>query len=106
MWEKRSHILAPLTDLVGECSETKVTKRKGTRKGPFRWSSEHQSAFESIKAMIAREVVLAYPDFSQVFEIYMDASSRQLGAVIVQGNRPIAFFSRKLTGAQLKYTIN
>jgi len=55
--------------------------------------------------MIARDVVLAYPDFSEVFEIYTDASSRQLGAVITQKERPIAFFSRKLSTAQQKYSV-
>ncbi len=45
------------------------------------------------------------PDYSEVFEIYTDASSKQLGAVITQNNRPIAFFSRKLSDAQSKYTI-
>jgi len=48
---------------------------------------------------------LAYPDYSEVFEIYTDASSKQLGAVITQKNRPIAFFSRKLTAAQRKYSV-
>ena len=48
---------------------------------------------------------MAYPDFSQPFEIYTDSSSRQLGAVIVQKNRPIAFFSRKLTETQEKYSV-
>jgi len=32
IWEKPSHLLAPLTDLVGECGHTKETKRKGTKK--------------------------------------------------------------------------
>ena len=48
---------------------------------------------------------MAYPDYSEVFEIYTDASSKQLGAVITQKNRPIAFFSRKLSVAQRKYSV-
>jgi hypothetical protein len=47
---------------------------------------------------------LAYPDYSEVFEIYTDASSKQLGAVITQDNRPIAFLSHKLSNAQCKYS--
>jgi ribonuclease HI len=39
------------------------------------------------------------------FEIYTDASSKQLGAVITQGNKPIAFFSRKLTETQQRYSV-
>ncbi len=50
-----------------------------------------------MKATIAGDLVLTYPDNLQEFEIYTDASSKQLGAVITQGNKPIAFFSRKLT---------
>ncbi|MCP4746765.1 MAG: hypothetical protein GY874_11590 [Desulfobacteraceae bacterium] len=38
--------------------------------------------------------MLAYPDYSKPFEIYCDASTRQLGAVVVQNNRPIAFLVR------------
>jgi hypothetical protein len=48
---------------------------------------------------------LVYPDYSEVFEIYTDASSKQLGAVITQKNRSIAFFSRKLSVAQRKYSV-
>jgi hypothetical protein len=39
------------------------------------------------------------------FEIYMDVSSTHLGAVITQDNRPIAFFSRKLSKMQQKYSV-
>jgi hypothetical protein len=48
---------------------------------------------------------LAYPDYSKVFEIYTDASSKQLEAVITQDNRPIAFFSWKVSNAQRKYSV-
>ncbi len=105
MWAKRSEMLAPLTDLVGECGETKATKKNGTEKKPWKWESIHQQAFDNIKATVAKEVVLAYPDFTKPFEIYTDASTMQLGAVITQGNRPIAFFSRKLSEVQSKYSV-
>ena len=55
--------------------------------------------------MIARDVVLAYPNFSEVFEIYTDSSSRQLGTVITQKGRPIVFFSWKLSTVQQKYSV-
>ncbi len=41
----------------------------------------------------------------KLFEIYTVASSTQLGAVITQDNRPIAFFSRKLSKRQQKYSV-
>ncbi len=67
--------------------------------------SIHQQAFDNVKAAIAKETVLAYLDFLKPFEIYMDASSTQLGALITQDNRPIAFFSRKLSKTQQKYSV-
>ena len=102
--EKRTDLHAPLTDLVGECGTTKATKKRRTKKSPWHWDDIHQKAFESVKTMIARDIVLAYPDFSKKFVIYTDASTRQLGSVITQDNRPIAFFSRKLNLAQTKHS--
>ncbi len=65
----------------------------------------HQQAFDNVKAAIAKEIVLAYPDFLKPFEIYTDTSATQLGAVITQENRSIAFFSRKLSEMQQKYSV-
>jgi hypothetical protein len=98
-------MLAPLTDLVEECGETKTTRQNKTKKKPWRWDPIHQQVFDNVKAAIKKETVLAYPDFLKPFEIYMDASSMQLGAVIIQDNRPIAFFSRKLSKMQQKYSV-
>ncbi len=36
MWARRSEMLAPLTDLVGECGETKTTKLYTTKKKHWR----------------------------------------------------------------------
>ena len=68
------------------------------------WTAEHQAAFEKPKALISREVVLVIPDFSQPFAIYTDACNLQLGAVVAQNNKLIAFFSRKLNPTQRSYT--
>ena len=69
------------------------------------WSDECEEAFTQIKKIVSREVMLAYPNFNKKFEIYTDASTKQLGAVITQDNRPIAFYSKKLTKCQQRYTV-
>ncbi len=97
-------MLAPHSNLVGECGETKTTRKNKVKKTPWHWDSIHQIAFDNVKATIIEEVVLAYPDFLKPFELYTDASTKQLGVVITQENRSIAFFSWKLSGTQSKYT--
>ncbi len=57
-----------------------------------------------MKNIIAKETLLAYPDFNKPFDIHTDASHTQLGAVVSQDNKPIAFYSRKLNPAQTRYT--
>jgi hypothetical protein len=105
LWARWSKMLAPLTSLVGECSQTKVTRAKGTKKVPWHWDEVNQRPFNHVKATNPREVVLAHLDYSKVFDIYTDTSSKQLGAVITQENMPIAFFSWKLTTTQRKYIV-
>ena len=53
---------------------------------------------------MSKSVLLTYPDFTQQFDIYTDASDVQLGSVITQNKKPIAFYSRKLNPAQTRYT--
>jgi hypothetical protein len=48
---------------------------------------------------------LAYPEYSKVFEIHTNALSKKLGAVITQKNRPILFFSWKLSTTQHKCSV-
>ncbi len=84
---------------------SKSQEPKGSKKAPWHWDEVHQKAFDHVKATSAREVVLAYPDYSNVFENYTDASSKLVGTLITQENRPIAFFSRKLSTTQRKYSV-
>ena len=70
----------------------------------FTWDEKAQEAFNTIKRIMQKEVLLAYPDFSKPFEIHTDTSHTQLGAVIAQEGQSIAFYSRKLSSAQTQYT--
>ena len=50
-------------------------------------------------------MILVYSDYSKEFEILNDALSKQTDVVIIQCNKPIAFFSRKLTDMQQRYSV-
>ena len=54
---------------------------------------------------MAQETLLAHPDFNSTFHAHADASDKQLGGVIVQENKPLAFYSRKLNKSQRNCTV-
>ena len=54
--------------------------------------------------MITTDALLAYPDHNLAFHIYTDTSDVQLGSVIMQNGRPIAYYTKKLNPAQQNYT--
>ena len=58
-----------------------------------------------MKQLIAQEIILAFPDWDKPFDVFTDSSDYQLGGVIQQGGKPLAFYSRKLNKAQKNYTI-
>ena len=61
MWPKRSEILAPLTALTSPDV-------------PWKWEKKHQDAFTLMKRTIAKDTLLAFPNFSKPFTIHTDAS--------------------------------
>jgi hypothetical protein len=96
MWPHRSHILAPITVKTG-------TPKKGVKPPAFQWTPDMQKACDQMKALMAANVLCAYPDHNKPFHIFTDAYNYQLGACIMQDDKPVAYYSRKLNSAQMIY---
>ena len=77
----------------------------------FAWDKEAQEAFDTLKAHITGEPVLAHPDLTKQFKLEVDASGYAVGAVLMQrqednGKRhPVGFYSATLNLAEHNYDI-
>ena len=91
LWPRRAHIVSPLSEL---CSNKKK----------FEWNEKCQQAFDQIKEVVKKEVLLNYIDFNKTFEILVDASKIQMGGIIQQDKKPLVFWSKKKTETQQKYS--
>ena len=80
---------------------TELTKKNV----PFIWSPECQNCFDWLKGCLQEPPVLALPDYQQQFEVRADASSTGVGAVLMQGGRPLAYESAAFALAERNYTI-
>ena len=101
VFRARSHILSPLNKFAAATTK----KRNSTKRPiPFVILKKHLVAFDIAKEMNKTEVMLAFPDFTKPFHLYTDVSDIQLGA-IVQDGKPLGFYTRKLSGSQLSYTV-
>ena len=80
MWVRRSHVLSPLTELTSKDAK-------------FVWTDKHRKAFNTMKQILSKETLLAYPNFDLPFDIHTDDSQTQLSAVFSQKGIPIAFYS-------------
>ena len=87
---KLSQQTAPLRDLLKKEAE-------------FECTPSHDAVFEDTEALICQHVTLSYfrPEVDSVVQV--DASSRGLGAVLLQNRKPIAFASKTLSDCEQRY---
>lgn len=69
----------------------------------FHWDIRHTQAYERMKAMLASAPVLSYFAPGKEITCQCDASSRGLGAVIMQDGKIIEYASRALTRTEQNY---
>jgi len=113
-------ITAPLTDLLKGLSkqEKKGRYSRLARMAPgavetlercfsARWNARCDSAFQTLKRALTTAPVLVLPDFDKPFEVVTDACQTPpaVGGVLLQEGRPVAFYSRKLSGPELNYSV-
>ena len=68
----------------------------------FKQDKAQKDAFQLIKKKLCSPL-LALPDFSKTFEIECDVSGFGIEAILMQEQRLIAYFSKKLNGTTLNY---
>ena len=74
----------------------------------WEWSTPQHQAFNRLKLALTTAPVLKLPDFERQFVVTTDASDVAVGAILEQdfgnGLQPVAFASRKLNGAEMRYS--
>jgi hypothetical protein len=77
-----------------------------TKKGiAFDCKEQQENTFEELKRHLTEAPLLVLPDFTKTFEVECDARGIGIVGVLMQDAKPIAYFSEKLGGAQLNYSV-
>ena len=102
--QRLSGMVNYLSRFLPNLSDVMEPIRRLTHQGiEWDWTSEHNKAFSKVKKMITEAPILQYYDPNIDLVIQCDASQKGLGAVLLQGGRPITFASRALTDTETRY---
>ena len=74
----------------------------------IKWDAESNESFHTLKAALTQKPILRLRNFEKQFVLQTDASDSGLGAVLLQEydgvNMPVMYISRKLNGAETRYS--
>ena len=70
---------------------------------PWLWLPEHKAAIDKVKLILSDKPVLKLYDPAIPVTIQADASSKGLGACLLQNSQPVAYASRALTDTESRY---
>nr|GEW48332.1 retrotransposon protein, putative, Ty3-gypsy subclass [Tanacetum cinerariifolium] len=62
----------------------------------FDWGEKEETTFQTLKQKLCSALILAFPEGSENFVVYCDASHKGLGVVLMQKEKVIAYVSRQL----------
>jgi hypothetical protein len=63
------------------------------KEAKFKWSSQCEDTFLTLKKLLTTAPVLAQPDIEKPFDVYCDASGMGIGGVLMQDDCAIAYAS-------------
>lgn len=69
----------------------------------IKWTAEGGDSFLELKTRLTTPSVLILPDPSGRFEVYTDASKKELGCVLMQEGRVVAYATRQLRSHEENY---
>jgi len=69
----------------------------------WHWDNQQEQSFKSLKQLTSETPVLKFFDPTKAVKISVDASSKGMGAVLLQDEHPIAYMSKSLTRTQKNY---
>ena len=69
----------------------------------FEWDDRCEEAFQELKMRLTSAPILIVPDRGQGYTVYCDASRAELGCVLMQSGRVVAYGSRQLKNHEQNY---
>ncbi len=84
-------IVVPLTNLLKKSS------------GTYDWDEVCNEAFETVKGILVKVLVLKLFDFDKKIEIHSNTSNFAIGGVLVQDGKPMAFENKKLNETKQRW---